>query len=897
MKRILGLTLVLVAVLLALASCGDNDPCKDGHSFTSYTSNGDATCTADGTKTAKCDRCDVTDTVDDVGSQKGHHFDPTTYLYDSVNHWFKCTRCDAVAGSEAHVMQSGDCTKCEYSIGGGSTDYNGVTVMNKGVTYNYVITDDIDKIPNEISTAMSIMTTLNSKGFKFWRTYMDEDITAQEIVVGYDANRDISRRAYDFLNRLPKDNYFEMRYVVYADNGNIAIAYELNRYTDMSVISFVIDELIEKLVGNRDYIAIDRGIVMQGSFDLIEEQEKLDDATEARQWETVKNNLVAKWGEEKGLEFLEAFKQLYSLYQDGLVVWAANLYDPGIGGFYATASGRDHEGIYPSPETTGMCLDMGGSFGAPGEIRDLIPDIMKYQIIYYLKSVQYSDGYFYPPGASRAVWQTTGVAARGRSLSRAESLFRSYGAKPQYDTANLYGDGKTADEYWAELRAKGLVNQDPPKVPKNVDDLNSAGTASLRTSSVVAVAAIYDSSVVATATTVNELNDYYKFIDWLETNNIKASPYGPGNTIQARLVEFHTASRQLENNEGKFIPKDTDSDKYKKYHGMNMLDMIYYYCESCINPATGIWGFPNDSNPTGTEFLYTNGFFKIIAIYESLGRPVPYPVKSAEALMQGTVSKEGTSNNACDVYNIWASISMLQTNIKKWTETTYLNFLGFRDDYGTEVIRTALDKYLDSLGITVDDPEYETKKAAARADIAETIKKFKEDTLKKIDDLLNEYGALPIITSYKKQKGYQKEDGSFSHSTSGSAETYQGPLVVGLGYKEGDIDAIAKALWSTIGPIVQLYGATGKSGYYLHNYMIYMQILLENGPVIKYSYKELEAGTAYVPNNRLPGPSYANAIPGSSSVETVTTVTTETLCVPSFNTSYSSSGKKQYYVA
>ncbi len=34
-----------------------------GHSFTKYVSDGNSTCIADGTKTAKCDRCDVTDTI------------------------------------------------------------------------------------------------------------------------------------------------------------------------------------------------------------------------------------------------------------------------------------------------------------------------------------------------------------------------------------------------------------------------------------------------------------------------------------------------------------------------------------------------------------------------------------------------------------------------------------------------------------------------------------------------------------------------------------------------------------------------------------------------------------------------------------------------------------------
>ena len=42
------------------------------HSFTSYTFNNDATCTEDGTETAKCDKCDETDTRTAVGTALGH---------------------------------------------------------------------------------------------------------------------------------------------------------------------------------------------------------------------------------------------------------------------------------------------------------------------------------------------------------------------------------------------------------------------------------------------------------------------------------------------------------------------------------------------------------------------------------------------------------------------------------------------------------------------------------------------------------------------------------------------------------------------------------------------------------------------------------------------------------
>ena len=44
-----------------------------GHSFTNYVSKDEPTCTSDGTKIAKCDRCDATDIIIDIGSMVPHH--------------------------------------------------------------------------------------------------------------------------------------------------------------------------------------------------------------------------------------------------------------------------------------------------------------------------------------------------------------------------------------------------------------------------------------------------------------------------------------------------------------------------------------------------------------------------------------------------------------------------------------------------------------------------------------------------------------------------------------------------------------------------------------------------------------------------------------------------------
>ena len=64
-----------------------------GHSFTSYVSNNDASCTADGTKTAKCDLCDATDTVTDEASALGHDWADATCTEPKT-----CSRCSSTEG-------------------------------------------------------------------------------------------------------------------------------------------------------------------------------------------------------------------------------------------------------------------------------------------------------------------------------------------------------------------------------------------------------------------------------------------------------------------------------------------------------------------------------------------------------------------------------------------------------------------------------------------------------------------------------------------------------------------------------------------------------------------------------------------------------------------------------
>ena len=99
-----------------------------GHSFTNYVSDNNATCTQDGTKTAKCDRCDETDTVKDINSKLNHSYTeqivseeylatPATCT-ERATYYYSCV-CGAkgadtfeYGSTTNHNFVNGSCTYC-----------------------------------------------------------------------------------------------------------------------------------------------------------------------------------------------------------------------------------------------------------------------------------------------------------------------------------------------------------------------------------------------------------------------------------------------------------------------------------------------------------------------------------------------------------------------------------------------------------------------------------------------------------------------------------------------------------------------------------------------------------------------------------------------------------------
>ena len=82
------------------------------HSFSNYTSDGNATCSKDGTKTAKCDSCNQTKTIRDEGSILGHDFGDwntvrSANCTEDGEEQRSCARCDHIESKTIEAVGHG----------------------------------------------------------------------------------------------------------------------------------------------------------------------------------------------------------------------------------------------------------------------------------------------------------------------------------------------------------------------------------------------------------------------------------------------------------------------------------------------------------------------------------------------------------------------------------------------------------------------------------------------------------------------------------------------------------------------------------------------------------------------------------------------------------------------
>ena len=728
---------------------------------------------------------------------------------------------ESEAPTEDNYVQKDYGTATVYS------PWDRVQIITENATATEPILNEIDRMTRYGSHGGAYIGSLYSNNEKLEVLVGIEDI---------DGSRPIIAKAKQLLERIERDSVFEARYVIYADGGQVAIVYDKNEYTNLQPVEYIVDDFVERYLAGKEYFAVPRGILMTGSIDLIKIQEEIDTVLLAEEWEKLEGLL--------GKSITNAMRKVYSMYDDKMVKWAANLYDPGTGGFYTCRTGRNGEEFGPDVECTVQILRFITSSGMldnlDGGLEDHLPMSMQQQLIYFAKSIQDpSSGYFYHPQ-----WGTDiSLSRRGRDLGWGTSLLSMFGARPAYNAPNgTGGDGITADEYWDALEANGEALSARPypctMSPTEGSFLNSKLTSSLGEGASQSVAKLVSSEKSADSSTAY-LQTHESFINYLLTTvgpQLDSNPYSGGNNLNAtysQIASYSTKNGIYTYSAGdeaactdialalsQFkVNKDSDpsndmtiADIYMFFDGMDMKEITIAYLNEKINPEIGLWGLTTNSNPTGTEFMFTNGFFKVSSLYNSW--KVPYPAEyiemATDALMTGLLGDQPSTGNICEVYNIWTAIGHLQHNLR----------------------------YLDDSIIATD------KDGNTIYDASGKPVPLKTQIENKVNDILYDKAADALINTYNKISAYKMEDGGFNHTVKITSDGYATQQGAHTGYKQQGQSNIDATCIGTTGLVGNIYTAFGIGSAYKvsifteSDWMVMLDIFLNLDPVIKYSMQE-----------------------------------------------------------
>lgn len=230
---------------------------------------------------------------------------------------------------------------------------------------------------------------------------------------------------------------------------------------------------------------------------------------------------------------------LYSIFDHRFYIWLAGLYDPVIGGFYFSESGRDTKGFGPDIESTMQALSftqtMGLTFGKPmGEAYD---EKVKNALVSFTKSLQDPEnGYFYHPQWGRLI----NVPRRGRDLSWSTSLLKAFGESPLYPTP-------------MERLSSGECTEGLPEHLKSVN----------------------------------------AFKEYLEQFNLSERSYWIGNQLQAQAIQIKSAGKEIIDTLCSWLEENQRDDNglwqevvnYDSVNGLMKLALLYTTLERRIPRA------------------------------------------------------------------------------------------------------------------------------------------------------------------------------------------------------------------------------------------------------------------------------------------------------------------------
>lgn len=438
-----------------------------------------------------------------------------------------------------------------------------------------------------------------------------------EIVVGK-SSRQISNEAYTKLEQIPDGDLLdEFNFLIYSNGESVAIAYDIaeEEIYDTGVIGTVaVRYFIENYLTDEELI-LDSGVVYRGKISLDDYYAENDARIKDSEWESLRE-AAGEYGD----EIVAGLKALYTNYDGNMISWVAELYDPGIGGYYYSNSARDTYGYLPDIESTAHALSLMNGSGIRSYIHkgltDVLPSEMQTQIIKFAKGLQDPGGYFYHPQ-----WGTNITSSRrSRDLARAVNVLATFGSRPTYNTPNGdLGDGIRAED-----------------IPVSYSSL----TSQLSQSALIAV-----SKVIPTAHSTDyppELENRDSFEAYLGGLKISTDSYYIGNTLTAMKSQI----------------KQRDKDLRAAGADYSLLDILINWLNENQNVQNGTWD-------ADTDYYAVNGLMKICGIYNFANVALPNLDKAMQSAICAITSDEAVLE-IVDIYNPWHTISALLSNAKNY---------------------------------------------------------------------------------------------------------------------------------------------------------------------------------------------------------------------------------------
>lgn len=607
--------------------------------------------------------------------------------------------------------------------------------------------------------------------------------------------------------------YTEGSYIVYAEGRCVALAADVNEYTTYQPMAMAVeafDGLLNAsgsgkdgdLEKNRDTYPDIFGkngeILSSGTVNLISEQRRLDDIEDEARWANVRCVI----GDD---DIYRAFRNMVeSIFSKEMISLIASYYDPATGMFYASLSGKNAEGIYPIPEGVSQVLSYMVSTGMLRKTgkRYVIPELSKYKIVYYLKSIQCEDGQFYVSQMKKDGINSNRI---GRDGFACNGLLWRLGAKPTYSNSKYDGDGITADEYWADLVSRGLVTEEEKPVIYWAED-----PAKRREE----VPADGNSSDKPTGAGTEQFQSHEGFIGWLLEKDPYNNPYSAisaTSSASGLIAEWNGKVGEYEGADTVVVYEERELELKR---GDTLYSILIRWLNNNMNEA-GLFGkvtndYDENGNPIydgffgGWGYQNSNGFLKGAARYtEAGGIKYPMPNEAIESLLKGINSDEVVTGNILVIYNVWSSLSKIKANISSFFEG--------------EEREKLLEKISCGLTRRIQDPRSGEMKA---------------------------YAAVAIEKCHGKLLTFKKRDGGFAHSVFSGTGGWQGGLKVGI--KEdnlSDIDATNCSTSLLTNALCQFFGLELTRDVPMYNQadlLVFLDTMSKQEYVLKVGPMELE---------------------------------------------------------